>query len=104
MNKIVKLLMAVIIIAASGTLSSCKKTFDNPPGPADPAIVANTSVAALKALHTSSGAYNIKAATCTNNYLLKMQPVVCRYCWKQTACMVLSLLAVRYLLNAMAFV
>jgi hypothetical protein len=59
MNKIVKLLMAVIIIAASGTLSSCKKSFDNPPGPADPAIVANTSVAALKAMHTSSGAYNI---------------------------------------------
>lgn len=59
MNKIVKLLMAVIIIAASGTLSSCKKTFDNPPGPADPAIVANTSIAALKALHTTSGAYNV---------------------------------------------
>jgi len=59
MNKIVKLLMAVIIIAASGTLSSCKKTFDNPPGPADPAIVANTSLAALKATHTTSGAYNI---------------------------------------------
>ena len=59
MNKIVKLLMAVIIIAASGTLNSCKKTFDNPPGPADPAIVANTSIAALKATHTTSGAYNI---------------------------------------------
>jgi hypothetical protein len=59
MNKIVKLLMAVIIIAASGTLSSCKKTFDNPPGPADPAIVANTSIKTLKALHTVSGAYNV---------------------------------------------
>jgi hypothetical protein len=59
MNKIVKLLMAVIIITASGTLSSCKKTFDNPPGAADPAIVANTSIAALKATHTTSGAYNI---------------------------------------------
>ena len=59
MNKIVKLLMAVIIIAASGTLSSCKKTFDNPPGPADPAIVANTSIKSLKALHTVSGAYNV---------------------------------------------
>ncbi len=59
MNKIVKLLMAVIIIAASGTLSSCKKTFDNPPGPVDPAIVANTSIKTLKALHTVSGAYNV---------------------------------------------
>jgi hypothetical protein len=59
MNKIVKLLMAVIIIAASGTLSSCKKNFDNPPGPSDPAIVANTSIATLKAMHTTSGAYNI---------------------------------------------
>ena len=59
MNKIVKLLLAVIIIAASGTLSSCKKTFDNPPGPADPAIVANTSIKALKAMHTVAGAYNV---------------------------------------------
>ena len=59
MNKSVKLLMAVIIIAASGTLSSCKKTFDNPPGPADPAIVANTSIKTLKALHTVAGAYNV---------------------------------------------
>ena len=59
MNKIVKLLMAVIIIAASATLSSCKKTFDNPPGPADPAIVANTSIKALKALHTTAQAYDI---------------------------------------------
>ena len=59
MNKIVKLLMAVIIIAASGTLSSCKKNFDNPPGPSDPAIVANTSIKSLKALHTVSGAYNV---------------------------------------------
>jgi hypothetical protein len=59
MNTIVKLLMAVIIIAASGTLSSCKKNFDNPPGPADPAIVANTSIKALKAMHTSNGAYDI---------------------------------------------
>ena len=59
MNKIVKLLTAVIIIASSGILNSCKKTFDNPPGPADPAIVANTSIKDLRAMHTSSGAYNI---------------------------------------------
>ena len=51
--------MAVIIIAASATLSSCKKTFDNPPGPADPAIVANTSIKGLKAMHTSNGAFDV---------------------------------------------
>ncbi len=59
MNKIVKLLMAVIIIAASGTLSSCKKNFDNPPGPSDPALVANKSIKALKAMHISAGAYDV---------------------------------------------
>ncbi len=59
MNKIVKLLMAVIIIAASGTLSSCKKNFDNPPGPSDPAIIANTSIKGLKAMHNTNGAYDV---------------------------------------------
>ncbi len=58
MNKLVKLLTAVIIITAPGILGSCKKSFDNPPGPADPNIVANTSIQALKAMHTSSGAFN----------------------------------------------
>ena len=44
MNKILKLMTAVILIATIGTFSACKKTFDNPPGAADPAIVANTSL------------------------------------------------------------
>jgi len=59
MNKIVKLLTAVIMIAALGTLGSCKKSFDNPPGPSDPNIVANTSIRALKAMHTTPGALDL---------------------------------------------
>lgn len=59
MNKISKLITAVILVASIGTFSACKKTFDNPPGATDPDIVANTSIAALKALHTSSGAYDV---------------------------------------------
>ncbi|MEP7165695.1 MAG: DUF5689 domain-containing protein [Ferruginibacter sp.] len=56
MNKIVKLLTTVIAVAALG---SCKKTFDNPPGPADPNIVANKTIKDLKALHTTNGAYDV---------------------------------------------
>ena len=57
MNKIVKLLTAVILFAAFGALSSCKKTFDSPPAPGDPNIVANTSIKDLKAMHTVAGSY-----------------------------------------------
>lgn len=59
MNKIFKLMTAVMMVVTAVTLSSCKKTFDNPPGAADPALVANTSIKALKALHTTAGAYDI---------------------------------------------
>lgn len=59
MNKILKLMTAVALFVSIGTLNSCKKEFDNPPGPSDPAIVANTSIKELKAMHTSSGAYDI---------------------------------------------
>lgn len=59
MNKFLKLLTAVILVASIGTFSACKKTFDNPPGASEPNIVANTSIKDLKALHTSSGAYDI---------------------------------------------
>lgn len=58
MNKIFKFMSAVMLVLAAVSFSACKKTFDNPPGAADPAIVANTSIAALKATHTTSGAYN----------------------------------------------
>jgi hypothetical protein len=59
MNKILKFMSAVMLVLSAVTFSACKKTFDNPPGAADPAIVANTSIAALKATHTTSGAYNV---------------------------------------------
>jgi len=58
MNKILRLLTAIIMVASIGTFSACKRTFDSPPGPVDPGIVANTTIQALKAMHTSSGAYN----------------------------------------------
>ncbi len=59
MNKIFKLMTVVIVVASAGLFSACKKTFDNPPGAGDPDIVANTSIKALKAMHTSSGAYDV---------------------------------------------
>ncbi len=59
MNKIFKLMTAVILVATTFTFSACEKNFDNPPGAADPAIVANTSIKALKALHTTAGAYDV---------------------------------------------
>ena len=59
MNKILKLVTAVLLVASIGTFSACKKSFDNPPGASDPNIVANTSIQALKALHTVAGAYDI---------------------------------------------
>lgn len=59
MNKIFKLMTAVILVASTGLFSACKKTFDNPPGAGDPDIVANTSIKALKAMHTFGGAFDI---------------------------------------------
>ena len=59
MNKIFKLMTAVLVLTSVIAISSCKKDFDNPPGPADPALVANTSIKDLKALHTSAGAYDV---------------------------------------------
>ena len=59
MSKILNLSTALMLVIFAGMFSACKKSFDNPPGPADPAMVANTSIKALKALHTSSGAYDI---------------------------------------------
>lgn len=59
MNNFVKSITAVMMLATAFTFSACKKNFDNPPGAADPAIVANTSIKALKELHTAAGAYDI---------------------------------------------
>ncbi len=59
MTKFIKLLTAVVMIATSASMTSCKKTFDNPPGPADPNIVANTTIADLKAMHNTAGAIDL---------------------------------------------
>ncbi|TSA43584.1 MAG: hypothetical protein D4R55_00470 [Chitinophagaceae bacterium] len=56
MKKFLKLsFTAVIAILAVTSISSCKKNFDEPPAYIDPNMVANTSIKALKALHTSGG-------------------------------------------------
>ncbi len=59
MNKIVKLITAVVLVASIGSFTACKKSFDNPPGASDVNIVANTSILALKAMHTVPGAYDV---------------------------------------------
>ncbi|RYY44989.1 MAG: hypothetical protein EOO06_17265 [Chitinophagaceae bacterium] len=60
MNKFLKITFVAMLFAGLAMLlNSCKKDFDAPPGPADPAIVANTTIAALKALHQTAGAYDI---------------------------------------------
>ena len=60
MKKFLKLtLIAILLLSIAALTNSCKKTFDQPPGSADPNIVANTSVKALKAMHTVGGAYDV---------------------------------------------
>ena len=56
MKKFSKLSIAGLLVIAAGiSLSSCKKDFDNPPAYVDPGVVANTSIATLKALHVAGG-------------------------------------------------
>lgn len=60
MKKFLKLSLMLTILASFAVLfNSCKKEFDAPPAPGDPAIVANTTIAGLKAMHTTGGAYDI---------------------------------------------
>ena len=61
MNKFQKFSSAItaMVLVIAISLSSCKKNFDQPPYQTDPALVANTSLATLKALHTSPGAYDL---------------------------------------------
>lgn len=51
--------MVLLTTAVITIVSSCKKKFDNPPGPADPGITATHTLAQLKALHTVSGALDV---------------------------------------------
>lgn len=59
MNTISKFFAAILFTAAVSSLGSCKKEFDSPPGPSDPQIVANKTIAQVKAMHTSFGAYDV---------------------------------------------
>ena len=59
MNKFSKLISAFILVAAMVTVGACKKTFDAPPGPSDPNIEANLTIAQLKAYHSVNGAYDL---------------------------------------------
>lgn len=59
MNTISKFFAAILFTAAIGSLASCKKEFDNPPASSDPQIVANKTIAQLKAMHTTYGAYDV---------------------------------------------
>lgn len=49
----------VILLAAVFVLNSCKKTFDEPPGPADPGLTPTHTIKQLRALHTASGALDV---------------------------------------------
>jgi len=55
MNKIIRIASVIFFAGTSAFLGGCTKDFDQPPGPADQPIVANTTIASLKALHTVSG-------------------------------------------------
>ena len=61
MNKFQKFSSAItaMFLVALVLFSSCKKNLDQPPFQTDPAIVANTTIKALKAKHTVSGAYDV---------------------------------------------
>ena len=60
MNRFFKIsLVAIFLSGFAILLNSCKKEFDSPSGPKDQDIVANTTIADLKAMHPGNGAYTI---------------------------------------------
>ena len=61
MNKFQKFSAAItaMVLVMAISLTSCKKQFDTPPASVDPAIVANTTLASLKAMHVSSGSIDM---------------------------------------------
>jgi hypothetical protein len=48
-------MLAILVAATSIVVTSCKKKFDEPPAYIAPNVTANTTIKALKALHTSGG-------------------------------------------------
>lgn len=60
MNKFLKFpVIAAMLIFAATTMISCKKNFDEPPGPQDPNFTANTSIKDFKAMHTVPGQLDV---------------------------------------------
>lgn len=57
MNKLVRIYSAMMLMAAMAFFSACEKTFDAPPGPQDPNLVANMTIEDFKALHTTMGGH-----------------------------------------------
>lgn len=55
MNKFARFFSAIALLTLLGTISACKKTFDEPPGPADPNIAANMTIETFKTFHTNLG-------------------------------------------------
>lgn len=49
----------MIVLAAGLVLNSCKKKFDEPAGPSDPALTATHTIKQLRALHTTFGAFDV---------------------------------------------
>jgi hypothetical protein len=50
--------IALFILMTGLAITSCKKTFDAPPGPGEVDLVANTTIDALKTYHTIPGTYD----------------------------------------------
>lgn len=57
-SKLLVTMMALVVLIVAG-VSSCKKKFDAPPGPSDPAMTATHTIAQLKAMHTVGGAIDV---------------------------------------------
>lgn len=49
----------IILLSSLFVLNSCKKKFDEPPGPADPALNPTHTIKQLRALHTVPGAFDV---------------------------------------------
>ena len=53
MNNIQQKFFSSVLVMAVLIFTACNKTFDAPPGPSDPNLVANTTIQNLKTYHTS---------------------------------------------------
>jgi len=51
--------VSMIVVASAATIIACNKKFDAPPAPSDPNITPSNTIAELKAIHATSGAYDV---------------------------------------------